>query len=249
MATQVAWWVGGGILGACVVVIGVTTAKPDSFLGLILGMAVALATLAAAIRKSRQASARWKADVRSPEFLAITALLDLTREERLYCQAVGAVMEAEALLDGATRRDLLRQLKSLIQASRQLEAARERVRAAMGANSLAELRAERAGVARRLDQAADPQARQALQQSLERCGERLENARGLEPNLERIHAHQELIVQTLTSVQATLSRAQTERRQLGAPAVEEMQRTAALVNSQARAVEEAVHEVVTLSAG
>src|SRR5262249_4232261 len=132
---------------------------------------------------------------------------------------------------------------------RRLEEYRERLAAASGSETVADLEAELADLGRRLGSAADPVAREALEQSSAMCAARLEHARALEPGFERVKAQQEVILQTLASAQASMARARMAPTPVSLPDMQRLQESVLGVNNQTRAVEEAVQEVMALRAG
>jgi hypothetical protein len=132
-------------------------------------------------------------------------VVDTRRVERLYAETVSLLEQPGALgSDEAALRRLLNQVNGLLADSRNIAARQNDVRVALG--SLLNLKAEQHDLARRLEQASDPSARDTLRRSLDLCHERLDQTRQLLPLQERLDAQQEIIYQTLASVRATLAR-------------------------------------------
>ena len=107
---------------------------------------------------------------------------------------------------------------------------------------------EVAELTRRRDAQEDPTARATMEQSLALCTGRLEHARRVEPAREQVAAQQELILQTMASVHAGLARICAAGSTPAGVDVHELQESVAGVSRQARAVEEAVTEVIALRA-
>jgi hypothetical protein len=94
----------------------------------------------------------------------------------------------------------------------------------------------------------DERARADLSQSLAICEERLRNARELDPLIERLDAQREVVIQTMLSVQSSVSRLQIAPSALTAPDVADVRRVIGEVNVQTKAVEDAVQQVMALRA-
>jgi hypothetical protein len=183
------------------------------------------------------------------ELRRAAASLPSNPSEQRYLGTLYELLSAAPALGQQPARDLLPQLNELLQNDRHLELQRERAQAAMGSRTPAELEAERADLARRTEAATDPVARQAMQQSLELCEERLRGIYALEPQLARIEAQRELISQTFASVQSALAGVQATSGAPAATGVERLGRTVLQINQQTRALEEAVQEVIALPQG
>jgi hypothetical protein len=188
-------------------------------------------------------------EIQLEEMRAVFPLLRLTRAERVYCDTLQMLARVEADPQAEqTMRETLRQLNDLLTSSRQLETRRQALLPLMGANVIAELEAEYGALGQKLDQMTDGVARQSLQQSLQMCQARLENARALQQGLERLNVQQEAILHTLASAQSALARMQITSEPQVALAAEEIAETVAQMNQQTYAVEQAVQEVITLRA-
>ncbi len=181
------------------------------------------------------------------EMRAAFPLLSLTRTERIYCDTLLllARMDVEPETE-RTLRETLRQLNDLIANSRQLEARRLSLLPVFGNNVIAELETEFGSLGQRLDRTQDPLARQALEQSLQMCANRLDTARNLAQSLERLNVQQEAIGHTIASAQAALARLQVAPSPRTEMAAQTISETVAQMNQQTYAVEQAVQEVITL---
>jgi hypothetical protein len=195
-----------------------------------------------ALPKSRLAQA-----IQQPEMRAVFPLLTLTRAERIYCDTLLllARMEIKPEVEVSVR-ETLRQLNSLLDSSRQLESRRLSLVPVLGTNPIAELEEEFGALGRRLDQTTDGAARQSLQQSLQMCAARLDNARAFEQGLERLKAQEEAIVQTISSAQTALARMQLVPEPQTEIAAQEIAESVAQMHQQTYAVEQAVQEVMQL---
>ena len=181
------------------------------------------------------------------EMNAVFPILRLTRAERVYCDALQMLARTET--DSTTEyamRDALRQLNDLMKNGRLLESRRANLIAIKGMNVLNELQSEYGALGRKLDAATDAMTRQSIQQSLQMCAARLENARNIEQSLERLNAQQEAIVQTLATTLSAMARLQAAPDVRAEAAANEIAETVAQMNRQTYAVEQAVEEVITL---
>lgn len=185
----------------------------------------------------------------SPDVLRFAAEMDsLNRAERAYCAAVAALIDAGSVLSEDLQREVSQQLNGLLENYRRLEEPVRRARAASGTDSINALEQELAGLMSRRDAQTDPNARETLGKSVELCRRRLEASRAMEPARQNAEAQQELILQTMASVQASLGRTTGVNVKPADLNLGELHQSVAQVNSQTRAVEEAVAEVVALSA-
>ena len=175
------------------------------------------------------------------------SLVALSPAERLYCEAVAELVDTEKTLGEPAQQEMLQQLNELLERHRNLAVPLREFHAASGSSSIAALEQELATLNQRRDALGDPAARGIMQQSSELCSRRLEQARALEPVRQQAEAQQELIVQTLAAVRSSLARTASRPTTEGAH-VQALQDSVTQVNRQARAIEEAVAEVVTLGA-
>jgi hypothetical protein len=172
--------------------------------------------------------------------------LNLSKAEQSYVEIVLQMMDERTGLDEIAGQEMLEALNRLIEDYRQILMQTEAVLAAMRENPMRTLEEERTRLAARLQQTADPVARQTLQRSLDISESRLENARALATALERLDAQEEMCRQTLASVRSSLSRMKTSRAALTTGDQEEIERVAENLNARARAVEQAIQEVMSL---
>jgi hypothetical protein len=181
---------------------------------------------------------------------SVFPLLSLTRAERIYCDVLLFLARTETTADGEDiMRDTLRQLNELLASSRQLEQKRLSLLPLLGANVEVELQAEANHLRRRLEGVTDPIARASHEQSLRMITGRIETAQNLQIGLERLHAQQEAITQTLASAFASLGRMQITADQPRAEfAMQDISQTVSQMNQQTYAVEKAVEEVLMLRA-
>jgi hypothetical protein len=163
--------------------------------------------------------------------------------ERAYLETLQRLSDAAPSLGETTARELLPHLGELLENARQLDRQRERVRAAFGPDTAADLEMKCADLSRRHEAASDAVVQQALHQSRELCRERLQGLHLLERSLSRVEAQQELVQQTFASVQATLARAQVAPNALSAPDLQAIAGSLTAIGRQTRAVEQALHEV------
>lgn len=243
------WWTLGGLALGTGIFLSVLTgagSEPGAILGgLGGGLGTFVGMMAAGFGHS---FSTWhqRIDIVHPDLLAAALpLLSLSRVEKAYGEALVPLAALESL-DERTGRDILSQLNSLTAHYRQLEAQRERLRAAIGGNTAESLQVEREALQRRAKEANDPVTKRALQESLQMCEARLQQAQALEPALHRMDAQQEVIIQTLASVRASLARLQLVSAAVSAPEVEEIQRTVLQISTQAQAMEQAVQEVMAV---
>lgn len=173
--------------------------------------------------------------------------LALSRGEKAYCDAAAALMDADNVLNEVVQRDVIKQLNGLLDNYRRLEEPVRRAQVASGTDSIDALEQELAGLMARRDIQIDPEARAMMDQSVELCRRRLEAARAVEPARQKVEAQQELILQTMASVQASLGRTGGVNIESTDLNLGELQQSVAQVDTQTRAVEEAVAEVVALS--
>jgi hypothetical protein len=171
-----------------------------------------------------------------------------TRAERLYGEII-LLLASDTVMrgDARLRRDMLRQCNTLLSDHFRLETQRKRVRRLLAeGKTVSEVESEHAALSLRAAAEMDPIARHALDESVELCEERLESVRALEPLLSRLDAHEEVVCQALSLAQATLTRAEAAALALTPPDVSGLRQTVRRVNSQTRAVEEAVAEITGL---
>lgn len=175
-----------------------------------------------------------------------------SRAEKLYVDAVLTLVKTDpAHLGGeGAARDILCQLNALLDGSHVVEKGRAEVRAAQGARPVEELEAEVTALYRQSEAATDSLARATLRQSADIARARLESIRSLSGIAERLDAQQEVVCQTLASVQTALARMRVAPSPAADAAhVQEVSETVSRINAQTRAVEQAVQEVMSLRGG
>ena len=216
-----------------------------ALLGFLAFNAAAGALLVGGVKKTKADLARHV----SPHLMRqASKLVDLNRAEQLYCEAVAGLIDSGATLGEASQKELLRQLNELLAGHRALDIPLQRYLAGGGSASVEVLEQEAAELTRRRDAQEDPTARSTMEQSLALCVGRLEHARRVEPAREQVAAQQELILQTMASVHAGLARICAAGSTPAGVNVHDLQESVAGVTRQARAVEEAVTEVIALGA-
>jgi hypothetical protein len=235
-------------LGSAVIALS-TAGQEPSTAGILSGIATWLAGTGVGVWWTLRATpkASLRRAVLVSEMKAVFPLLSLTRAERIYCDALLLLTRTEAdTSTEQTLRETLKQLNTLLKSHRQVEARRASLLPIMGMNAIPELEAEYGALGRRLDQATDTVTRQSLQQSLQMCANRLENARNLTQSLERLNVQQEAIIQTLSSTLSAMARMQVAPDTQTALVAEEIAATISEMNQRTYAVEQAVEEVITL---
>jgi len=183
----------------------------------------------------------------SEVLFAARPLMNLSPAESVYVETAALLAALQGKMEEQTARNILLQLNTLLVNNRQLETQRQRLAEAVEQHSTMVLEADKARFIQKLGETDDTVTRQSLQQSLQMCESRLEDARTMEQNLQRVMAQQEAIQQTFASAQSSLIRMQTTPS-LSSPAVEEITQTVKQINLQTQAVEAAVEEVAVLSA-
>ncbi len=181
------------------------------------------------------------------EMRAVLPLLTLNRAERIYCDALLMLRRIEER-EGTEPmfREMLSQLNELLASYRQLESRRLSLLPIMGMLSVTELEREFGELGQRLDNTQDSVTRTAMQQSLEMCGARLESAKQIKQNMERLQTQQEAVMQTLASGMSAIARLQVAPSIQVQATAEELTQSVARMHQQNYAVEQAVEEVLTL---
>ena len=185
----------------------------------------------------------------SEEVRATGSVINATPSETSYFESIALILEIDAQLDAQTGKDILSELNVLIAQARQLQAHRDNLRAAINAESADALVAQREDLRTKLSRTTDEAARRAIEQSIELLETRCQVAQTLQPSLERVEAQQEVIRQTLVSVQSSLARMRVAPDALTAPDIAVIQSSISEVTGQTRAVEQAVQEVMSIRSG
>ena len=122
----------------------------------------------------------------------------------------------------------------------QLQEQREQLQEAMGTASESEMET----LQQRLAEATDPQARKALQESLDLLRRRLHSRNALSSHRQRMEAHLELILQTLKSLHESLSRLNLAPQSLEEFDIEALRLRLRELQQEATAIENAAQEVL-----
>jgi len=241
------FWVGaGGILASILALPAV--APTNGGLGVLLfllfnGLGIGL--IVRGFAKTQQELTRF---VHPGLMRGAAQLVALSRAEQLYCEAVAALIDAGPLVGETVQQEILQQLNVALENHRKLAVPVQQHQAASGGAAIGALERELAELTARHDSLQNDAAREMMEQSISLCEGRLQYARALEPAREKAEAQQELILQTLASVQASLARTCTASPAAVEAEVGVLQQSMTQMNQQARAVEEAVAEVVALRA-
>lgn len=143
------------------------------------------------------------------EFHTLGPILDLNEGERAYFQAVLATMDAKYLPDSERQRLLLDLMKAMDQLENlQNQAASIRDRAGEPTDDLA---AKVEEARRKRDEATDPEVRALRDQTLSLLEERLRGGETLQPTLDRMEAHADLLIQQMRSTEEALKRLDLDR--------------------------------------
>lgn len=238
------WSAGACFAGGIAAIPMLAPSGPGLTVAALLGMqALAVGLVCRGLRKTNQHLTQFA----DPEVMRNAGeLIALNPLERLYCDGVASLIEAEQTLSEKVQSEILAQLNELLSSYRKLDGPVRQSLAARGNQPLAGLEDELADLIRRRDAAFDATARATLDQGIELCTQRLADARTLAPAREQAEAQQELIMQAVASVRASLSRVALADSVTAQADVGELQRTVLQVNQRTRAVEEAVDELLTL---
>lgn len=224
-----------------------TGATPLIDLGGGLGVLAGSAVLGAWWTKKASAKRRLEDALSLEEMRAVFPLLTLNRAERIYCDALLMLRRIDEKEDTETNfREMLKQLNELLLSYRQLESRRQSLLPILGMLSIAELEQEYGELGQRLDSTQDGVTRNAIQQSLEMCGTRLESAKQIKQNMERLQTQQEAVLQTLASGMSAIARLQVAPSIQVQETAQELTQSVARMHQQNYAVEQAVEEVLTL---
>ncbi len=182
----------------------------------------------------------------SEEVRAACSVINPTRSETSYFESIALILEIGAQLEAQTGKDILAELNVLIAQARQLQTHRDNLRAATSSESADALIAQREELRTRLSRTNDEAAQRAIEQSIALLETRCVAAQTLQPSLERVEAQQEVIQQTLASVQSSLARMKVAPAALTAPDIAVIQSSISEVTGQTRAVEQAIQEVMSI---
>lgn len=185
----------------------------------------------------------------SEEIRAACSVIDATPSETSYFESIALILEIGRKLDTQVGKDILAELNVLIAQADQLQTYRDNLRAAINAESVDALIAQREELRTKLSRTTDEATRRATEQSMELLETRCQMAQTLQPSLERVEAQQEVIHQTLVSVQSSLARMKVAPDALTAPDISMIQSSISEVTGQTQAVEQAVQEVMSIRTG
>ena len=256
--TQALWAAvprGGSCLKGAVVSLGLSLVVPPAmFPGntdpmVALFVAMSGFTLGLGMLAYRKIEAEALRQVSPTVLRAAPYLIPLSRAEQLYCEALTALIDAEALLGRAPQEELLSHLNALLTNFRKLELAANHYRASAAASQPAEaIERELAGLWQRRNSLCDAAARETAEHSIRLCEQRLEQARRVAPVVERALAQQDLVLQTLASLEASLKRIKSVGTVRSEAEVMVVRESVEEINRQTRAMEYAVHEVMAQGA-
>lgn len=185
----------------------------------------------------------------SEEVRAACSVITATSSETAYFESIALILEIGTQLNAQTGKDILSELNVLIAQACQLQTHNDNLKAAINAESADALVAEREELRTKLSRTTDEAARRAMEQSMELLETRCQVAQTLQPSLERVEAQQEVIRQTLATVQSSLARMKVAPDSLTAPDIAVIQGSISEVTGQTRAVEQAVQEVMSIRIG
>jgi hypothetical protein len=214
-------------------------------LHVLFGMAAGLATLYSGMVWALQAdlNKQMRKEVSPEEIRAGLTLLELTPTERLYGESILLLLNAADNLDAEHTKDVLRQLNEMMRRSRRVDERIISIRQAVQSADLAKSEAERAELAAQMEASQDDAVRENLRSRLELIDGSLRDGHDLVASLDRMETERELVDQTLASMNSALTRALAAPDVSFTHEVEEITSTAARINAQARAEEQAVQEV------
>lgn len=184
-----------------------------------------------------------------PKVLRATLpLVEISETERTYFEVVAALSVVGDGLGEQAARGILAQLNALMASCRKLDSRRSELGRTIEQDTVPRVEAERAHLVAKMAAATDAVVRRSLEQSAMICETRLVDLPTVEQNMARLDAQQMVVQQTIASVRSALARMQAAPSLLS-PGVENVADAVGQINLQTLAVEEAVQEVATLSAG
>jgi hypothetical protein len=172
--------------------------------------------------------------------------IELTPLDRAYCEVLVWLAKPGLRVDEETARSVLGELNRLAGHFRKLEGQKAELASLSNALSHEKAVAELDRLTKQLASTEDPEARRSIEDSVELCRQRVESTLQIEPVAERLQAQQELILQTLASIQANLARLAQADQLLTETDVAAIREQSENIQSHAEAVETAVDEVVSL---
>jgi hypothetical protein len=177
------------------------------------------------------------------------AHIKLTPLDRAYCEVLVWLAKPGLRVDDETARTVLAELNRLAGHYRKLEGQKAELASLSDALSHEKAVAELDRLTTLLAEADDPAVRRSIEESVALCRQRVESTRQIEPVAERLQAQQELILQTLASIQANLARLAQADQLLTQTDVAAIREQSEAIQAHAEAVESAVVEVVALRRG
>lgn len=238
------WAAGASFLGGIGCIPILATHGPGVTIAALLGMQALAAGLV--VRGRNKSRHELTHEVRAEWIRSVGEFIALTPAEASYCAGVASLIEASRSLPRSTQAEILHELNELLSSFRKLDGPIRQYLAAGGIQSLQKLEQELDDLLRRRELQSDPTACATMDQSIQLCQQRLADARILTPTWEQALAQQELILQAMASVHASLSRIAVADSVEAPVGVMELQRTVQEVNQRTRSVEEAVNEVLLL---
>lgn len=169
----------------------------------------------------------------------VLPLLSLDEGEQAYVDALITIGENKHLSE-ETALQIVAELKGLLDTYYQLQNHLDGLREAMGTAT----EEERAKLRQRLEEASDPQARVALEESLQLLEQRLKSRQMLATYAQRMEAHLEIILQTLKGLRESLSRLKIAPEYLGTFDVDQLRQRLLELQQEAAAIENAAQEVL-----
>lgn len=143
------------------------------------------------------------------EMQAAIPLMKLDRIEHLYVDIILQIASMDETKEQSkSLRETLSHINQLLGTSRQLALMKTSIVPLLENNQIYDLAGERINLQKRLEAAQDHTAREALEQSLKICDERISSIRSLKTGVERIEAQQEAILQAMASARLSITRFQ-----------------------------------------
>jgi hypothetical protein len=172
-----------------------------------------------------------------------TNLVTLSSTEQLYCSAVAALIDCDSLLTEQSQTEILDRLNTLLATARKLEEQLHRFGGSPTSSAIERLTKELETLAARRDALNNPASRELMDQSIELCTQRLQDARALLPAMEQAGAQLELIHQTLASTEESLKRVHAANASVVEADISSIRGVIDQTYTHAKAVEDAVAEL------
>jgi len=223
--------VAGAIIGGAIASFSPGVADPGAVVVITMG-ASALIAYAFKLARSRP-------DLSAEDIRRLMPLFHFDEGEKAYLEALLALAE-NPYLQEETARQMIADLNRLLDTYYELQDQLEQLREAMGTASESELEA----LQQRLAEATDPQARRALQESVDLLRRRLHSRDALSSHRQRMEAHLELLLQTLKSLHESLSRLKLAPQGLEEFDIDALRLHPQELQQEAAAIENAAQEVL-----